>query len=87
MYLATAHLFTSIYFSPPQKKPSGVQAISAGDIAQPRFGEQQDIHFFYPHVWSYGKIITWRNYVSADMEYSSKRSEEDSPAHESLKSE
>lgn len=36
-------------------------------------------------MWSYGKVISGRNYVSADMEYSSKRSEEDPQAHKSLK--
>ena len=46
MCFAAPHHFTSIYFSP--KNPSGVQAISAGDITQPRFGEQQDIHSFPP---------------------------------------
>ncbi len=63
-----------------------MRALSAGDVAQPRFGEQQDIQFFFL-MWSNGKVITGRNYASADMEYSSKRSEEDPLAHESLKSE
>lgn len=67
-----------------KKNPPGVQAISAGDITQPPFEEQRDIQFF-SLMWSYGKVISGRNYVSADMEYSSKRSEEDPQAHKSLK--
>lgn len=38
-------------------------------------------------MWSYDKIISERNYVSTDMEYSSKPLEEDPLAHESLTSE
>lgn len=63
------------------KNCSGVQAISAGDITQPQFRKQRRYTFFFL-MWFYHEIITERNYVSTDMEYSSKPLQEDPLADE-----